>query len=447
MPENVEAFLKTYHPLRFVNGSFQGYTQGYWPVLDDRADVRNAIAKFYGKEAKPKNINDTFSLLADFKAEHDSEKSAGQNLICLCNGTLDAEKNMLLDHNPDHRLTTKTDIVWNPDAACPRWLQFLEEIFALDIDKTEKINFVQEWFGYCLVPDNSQHKFVWMVGGGGNGKSVLLNILTKLVGETNVSHALIERLDEKFVRAELEGKLVNISAEMSAEATISDGHLKAIVSGDIIEAEKKFKPSFSFRPTVRLVGATNHLPRLLDTSDGFSRRAIILGFNRQFAGKDCDPGLENKLVEELPGVLVWAVEGLSKLRERGCFVVPQSSNAALTEYRTENDPVKQFADYCLTKSEDSVITPRSLYDDFVIWSSSCGYSKRNIVSFGKRLSELGFEKNRRGGKDFWRVYFNSNGNSRYGGLITVHEEQIAAVEEWEKSKVVQISPRSTQYII
>ncbi len=142
-----------------------------------------------------------------------------------------------------------------------------------------------------------------MVGAGGNGKSVLLTTLTHLVGRSNVSNAHVERLGDKFVRAELEGKLINISAEMSANATISDGYLKSIVAGDEIEAERKFKPSFSFRPYVRLIGATNHLPRLRDLSEGFFRRAIILGFNRQFSEAEQDHSLEAKLDAELPGIL------------------------------------------------------------------------------------------------------------------------------------------------
>ena len=65
------------------------------------------------------------------------------------------------------------------------------------------------------------------------------------------------RYDRYLCKRELEGKLVNISSEMSAEATVADGYFKAIVSGDIVEAERKYKPSYSFRPFVRLIGATN----------------------------------------------------------------------------------------------------------------------------------------------------------------------------------------------
>ncbi len=117
---------------------------------------------------------------------------------------------------------------------------------------------------------------------------------------------------------------------MGAQATIADSYLKEIVSGDVIEAERKFRDSFSFWPTVKLVGSTNHLPRLLDLSDGFFRRPMILQFNRQFLDGERDPNLKDKLVAELPGILAWAVQGLKNLRKRGYFVIPKSSIDALS---------------------------------------------------------------------------------------------------------------------
>ena len=122
-----------------------------------------------------------------------------------------------------------------------------------------------------------------------------------------MSNAYLDRLDEPYVRAELAGKLVNFSAEMSADSTVSDGYFKSIVGGDDTEASRKYQPSFTFTPYVRLIAATNHLPRLLDPSDGFARRAVILTFNRQFQGPKEDTKLEGKLLAELQGILVWAV--------------------------------------------------------------------------------------------------------------------------------------------
>jgi putative DNA primase/helicase len=316
IPDVLKSYLSQRHSagLIFVNGSFYGYKDGYWPKLDEQTDIRKTIALYYGKNAQAKNIKELLTLCKDFCAENEQNITPNLNLICLQNGTLDVENGELIDFSPDHHLTYKSDISWDANAKCERWLQFLEEIFANDADKLEKIAFLKTWFGYCLVPDTSQHKFVWMVGGGGNGKGVMLGILTKLLGDSNVSDSHIDALGDKYVRASLEGKLVNISSEMNANATLADGYLKSIVGGDKIPAERKYQDPFSFKPYVRLIGATNHLPRLQDLSDGFFRRAIILSFNRKFTDENKDTELESRLTSELPGILTWAVQGLKELR-------------------------------------------------------------------------------------------------------------------------------------
>ncbi|MBW8067919.1 MAG: hypothetical protein GJU73_10830 [Ferrovum sp.] len=407
MPEDVAAIVHDHFGgnIMFVNGSFLGYEHGAWSALDEMAEVSGVIARHFGKNADTGIVFGTLGLVKVFQARKYEDSTPDLNLICLNNGTLNTSTYELLDHRPEHHLRCKLSVQWDPEAQCPRWLQFLDDVFVCDADKAQKILFVQEWFGYCLTPDNSQHKFVWMVGSGGNGKSVLLTTLTHLVGRSNVSNAHIERLGDKFVRAELEDKLINISAEMSANATLSDGYLKSIVAGDEIEAERKFKPSFSFRPYVRLIGATNHLPRLRDLSEGFFRRAIILGFNRQFSETEQDHALEAKLDAELPGILVWALNGLKSLRNRGRLGIPPSSVATLNQYRHESDTEKMFIEECLLISTDNSgrTSPSELYEIYTAWCRSNGYMARNKVNFGKRLAELGIEKHRSGGKDYWCV--------------------------------------------
>lgn len=405
IPVELKAYLNKYHSdgLIYVNGSFYGYKNGYWPRLNEQVDIRKKIALRLGKSAEVKKINELHSLCKDFCAADEQAVTPNLNLICLQNGTLDVEKGTLIDFSPDHHLTYKSDISWDENAKYERWLTFLNEIFVNDADKAEKIAFLKTWIGYCLVPDTTQHKFVWMVGGGGNGKGVLLAILTKLIGVSNVTDSHIEDLGDKYVRANLEGKLVNISSEMNANATLADGYLKSIVSGDRIAAERKYQDPFSFKPFVRLIGATNHLPRLQDLSEGFFRRAIILSFNRKFTDEDKDPELETRLTAELPGILTWAVEGLKELRLSGRFVIPPSSIEALQQYKIESDPVALFAGSCLQFNNDERMSPSEIYEGYKNWAKINGYSTFNIGNFGKRLAAIGPEYSRPGGNKKWHV--------------------------------------------
>ena len=390
--------------LRYVNHEPYSYSNGHWPMLDEQVDVTQVIAHYLGEGVSRNGINELLFLVQTFQANAEAAVAPDLNLLCLLNGTLDLHTGELIEHSPEHNLKCQINCIWDPSEQCYRWDQFLDEIVDGGPDCNEKLQLLQEWFGYCLVPDNSQHKFLWLVGAGGNGKSVLLDVLRHLVGPSNVSDAHIERLGDKGVRAELENKLVNISAEMGAEATIADGYLKSIVAGDFIEAERKFKDSFSFRPTVRLVGSTNHLPRLLDLSDGFFRRAMISQFNRQFLDGERDTKLTEKLVAELPGILAWAVEGLKNLRKRGYFVIPSSSIEALNQYRQDSDPERMYFDECLLKDPTGEgMTPNSLYADYVEWCRRSGHRAKSKINFGKRLSEFGIESRRGHSSNYWLV--------------------------------------------
>ena len=102
-------------------------------------------------------------------------------------------------------------------------------------------------------------------------------------------------------------------------------YLKQIVSGDMVEGERKYEHPFTFTPCARVMLATNHLPKLRDVTHAFFRRLVMIRFNRCFTAEEMDMNLPAKLAAELSGIYAMAVAGLRSLRERGRFVVPQSS--------------------------------------------------------------------------------------------------------------------------
>ena len=393
--------------LAFTHNQFRAYVNGHWPMLDETVQVKRRVLEFLGEKATPNFISSVISMLGAAYAVMPESFERHTPLICLNNGTLNPLSSELVSHDPDHFLINRLDADWDASSSCPIWLQTLGEIFEPDADKVEKIQLLQEFFGYCLVPMTEMHKFLWVVGGGGNGKSLVLNVLTSLIGRENISFAQVERLQDKFVRAELCGKLVNISSEMSAQATIADGYLKQIVAGDVIEAERKHQPSFSFKPYSRMIGATNELPRLLDHSDGFFRRAMILTFNRQFTEAEQDRGREGKLLAEVSGILKWAVEGLQRLLQRGHFMIPYSSHIEVNKYRVSSDPLRQFAEECLEPSEErrEYITPLTLHSVYQEWCRAYGYQAVSVNKLTERLKVLRFEQIRSGGVRLWKVKY------------------------------------------
>lgn len=390
-----EAFMDG---LWYYNENFRVYENGFWRKLNQRVEVTKVILEQYSdlSAAGAYEVTETLKIMCSELAnavviqDDKAHQEQMRRLICLKNGTLDPVTRELLPHSPEHRRVCALDIVWDPAAEAKRFQAFLFEIWGGEPDYAERVEFLQEWMGYLLLPSNKFERFLWLTGAGANGKSVLLDVMANLVGRENTTWAHIDRLNRTAVRATLEGKMLNISTEMNADGTLADGHLKSITSGEPIDAEPKYKDPYSFIPTVKLVAATNHLPRLKDTSGGFARRACILAFNKVFKPEERDANLGQALAGELAGILVWALDGLARLLERGRFVPPPSSDATVQAYRIEADSVALFNHEYLDPCTSG--TPvGTLYQAYREFCTTFGFQPTNVAIFGRRLSEAGIE--------------------------------------------------------
>ncbi len=404
--QGVKDFITEFYPngLVYVNNTFLTYADGYWSKLSEHGDLRYKVTQFLSPGAKTKDINELFKMLKYTCIVKNTDFKPKPNCVCFLNGVLDMSKFELIPHNPNFYLLSGRKVAWNESAKSPTFEKYLHDIFRDDDDRAEKIQFVIEWLGLCLIPDTSYEKFVVCVGEGGNGKSVLLKLMPELVGLENVYSAPIERLGNRRALAELDGKLLLTSSEINENTVMDDGILKQIVSGDTIEAERKYEHPFTFIPYTRIMLATNHLPKLNDVTHAFFRRLIMLKFNRNFTADEMDLELSSKLRAELAGIFAMAVNGLRALQARGHFIVPSSSQTASEQYRKDSDFIKMFADDALLPDNTNKgVRPASLYDLYRKYCNTYGYELVNNIVLGKRLKQLGFKKQRSNGKDYWRV--------------------------------------------
>ena len=399
----VKEFLHQYYPGGFVylHNGFLAYSDGYWVDLDEQADVLRSITEFFGPGVEYKDVRGLHALLTVTCVVKGSEFKPNHNFVCFKNGALDMTTYQLVPHDPRMCLRSGRDVEWDESAQAPTFEKFLFDVFRDDHDRDQKIQFVREWMGLCLIPDTSYEKFVVCVGDGGNGKSVLLKLMAELVGHENVYSAPVQRLGNRRALAELDGKLLLMSSEISESTVMDDGVLKQIVSGDMVEAERKYERPFSFIPYTRIMLATNHLPKLRDVTHAFFRRLVMIRFNRNFTADEMDMHLPAKLSAELAGIFATAVQGLKSLRERGQFVVPASSKAASDQYREDSDQIKMFAEEALVRCTEKGMQPAALYKLYTSWTSAYGVKADNNIVLGKRLKQMGFEKTRSNGKDYW----------------------------------------------
>src|SRR5208283_2099412 len=210
-----------------------------------------------------------------------------------------------------------------PSAPEPvEWKDFLQQIWEED---EESIACLQEWFGYLLTPDTRQQKILMMVGPKRSGRGTIARVLKALVGASNVANPTLATLARPFGLAPLIGKPVAVfpDARLSSRpdnAAIVES-LLSISGEDDQTIDRKHLPAWTGRLPTRFVLITNELPRLKDASGALASRLVILRFTRSFYGRE-DTGLSDRLQSELPGILLWALQGWQRLRQRGRFEQP-----------------------------------------------------------------------------------------------------------------------------
>ena len=111
---------------------------------------------------------------------------------------------------------------------------------------------------------------------------------------------------------------------------------------------------------------------------------MILQMRRSFYGHE-DASLTGRLMDELPGIFVWALEGKRRLAERGRFIQPKSAEELVRHTLEINNPVGVFMEDCCEIGPDKQV---SVDDLFVAWRSWCHSENRSAgtkATFGKSL--------------------------------------------------------------
>lgn len=324
------------------------------------------------------------------------------NLIAAENGVIDLNTGTLRAGRADDRITLAVPVPYRSEATCPRWEQFLGEIFGGD---EALISFIQRAVGYSFTGDVSEHSLFLLFGAGRNGKSVFLNTLRRLAGDyaLNLPFSAFELVGRSQLTPELAllpGKRLVTSSETNDGARLNEARIKAMTGADPITANPKYATPFEFTPVAKFWLAVNHLPVVRDDSEGFWRRVKLVRFERIFTERDRDPFLERRLFEELPGILAWAVRGALAWRECG-LDPPTTVLGATDEYRAESDPLGDFlAVHCLI-GEPFTVTAAALYAEYTRWAGTLGMPERErltTTAFGRRMGERFTRKSTNHGK-------------------------------------------------
>ena len=311
------------------------------------------------------------------------------------NGVVDLHSGALLPHSPANFITRMSGAEYNPDAKCPRWLAVLDRAFASD---ALLIAYFQRLSGVFLTADVTVQEFWVAHGEGNNGKSVILDTLIGVMGDyagIAPESLVATRHSEEHPTdlAGMAGRRLIVASETEAGSTLRLQLIKRMTGDATLRARYMRCDYFDFARTFKLILVTNNRPRVPENSEAAWRRVRLIPFTVIVPPEERDPQLLQKLRDEWPGILAWAVQGCLAWQRDG-LGAPPAVLAATAEYRADQDTIGEFlAEQCAAEP-NAVAFASDLYLEYQRFAESAGEHPVSQRRFGSALASRGFSSER-----------------------------------------------------
>jgi P4 family phage/plasmid primase-like protien len=326
-----------------------------------------------------------------------TDLDADPHLLNCPNGIVDLRTGELMPHDPKHLMTHLAGVPYDPEAKCPIWDRTVIEIFAAE-DQAEMIDFVQLAFGYTLTGLTREEIFFLLWGDGRNGKGTIVKVLQHILGSyacvATMGLFLSQKNDsgKNFELAGLAGARLVVASEANADRSFDTSVLKMFTGSDKRRACHKHKPLFEYIPTDKLWLLVNDKPRVPSWDPAFGERCRLMPFENQFTVEkgNLDPNRKAKLLEELPGILAWAVRGSIRYFKEG-MRAPKRVRVAVAEYRKENTRVAEFLDQHFMEVKNGELAQSRIYAHYRAWCQQQGCVVVADTRFGAYLADAGYD--------------------------------------------------------
>jgi putative DNA primase/helicase len=323
-------------------------------------------------------------------------------LLNVKNGTINLKTGEFREHRKEDLITKIADVTYDPNADCPIWNAFIQEIMDY---RLELISFLQVASGWALTGDISEQTMFILHGSGANGKSTFLNTLMNLMGDYAIAtqtDTFMKRSGDQISNdiARLRGTRLVTTTEAEQGRRLSEPLIKQITGNDRMTARFLYGEFFDFVPTFKIFMATNHKPMIKGTDYGIWRRIKLIPFTITIPSEKQDRKLEEKLCEERPGILNWLIAGCRKWSAEG-LKAPEEISAATEEYRGEMDVLGNFIRECCVMSPGVSTRARELFRAYQEWCDENNERACSERFLGLRLKEFGLERMRSSEARYW----------------------------------------------
>lgn len=372
-----------------LNGQLHLYVGDHWKPLenDESQTVLGNFAQALGHRTSDSRH---YRFREELRRQVESvsppiSQPGNQSMVNFANGTLHitGEGEDLRGHAKKDGLTYALPFSYDPEARCPLFDRYLNRV----LPDEECQTVVMEFLGWIFLRELKLEKMLVLYGSGHNGKSVLFDVISDLLGEANVSALSLESLKSPEKRIPLLGKLLNYGSELSGN--VSPDTLKKASSGEPLEFRRLYGDPFTSTDYARLAFNANNLPTETEITDGYFRRFLIIPFEQIISQEEKDPDLARKIsASELPGVMNRVLAGMKQLRKNRKFSPCAIADECLKDYQLESDNVAQFL-----REDEWVADPTEtiakgefyqLYKDFCLLS---GFHALGIKNFTCRLKK------------------------------------------------------------
>lgn len=378
-----------------VNG--QLYTAQAVPIADNAVlhSIQAEISPYVANRLAPRSRD----LLAALKNECYTElPAADAKHIFVLNGEINVADGEL---SPAMRFTFyRLNVTYEPDAPKPTaWLAYLADLLIDDDILT-----LQEFLGYCLIPTTKAQKMLFLIGSGGEGKSVIGVVMKAIFGNA-LAFGSLNSLEARFGLLQTENKLLFVDDDLKTEGLRESANIKTLVTAAApISIERKGKDPYNAPVHCRLMCFGNRMANtLFDHSDGVYRRRLILHTKPRPTERNDNRTLADEIIaQELPAVFNWLLEGLRRLIANNYEFTVSETAAQLAQEAKENDfnPIAFFADpEAVVLGDMSKNTSTAdLYGAYVTWCRENGFVpvrkktftdwlRGNAVKFGLRYNK------------------------------------------------------------
>ncbi|HEV8279807.1 MAG TPA: phage/plasmid primase, P4 family [Streptosporangiaceae bacterium] len=322
-------------------------------------------------------------------------------LLNCTNGTLDLRTGELHPHDPADLLTKMTGAPYQPGAAGPEFIKFLEKVQP----QQEMRTYLARLLGHGLEGRVVEHVLGIFHGVGRNGKGTLIGAVKSALGDYADAadpDLLTARTFDAHPTstADLYGLRLAILHETDKGRHLAEATVKRLTGGDRLKARRMREDFWSFDPSHTFLMLTNHKPLISGTDEAIWARLRLVPWSVVIPADERDLTLADKLALELSAVLDFLVTGYQDWRARG-LDDPAEVMAATEAYRAESDALGRFIDQrCLTGPHFRVRSSE-LFAAWQKWCAGEGEDPSTQTAFSTTLTNMGFDKKHTEIGKFW----------------------------------------------